>query len=91
MGQGLKEKASSASYSRTGGLRCLARPSPLLLQAAEATPIHPSAWKVNSANFASTGFSEVALLGSYPAAERGGPFGKGILHLQEQRAVEEKL
>jgi hypothetical protein len=23
-----------------------------------------------------TGFSEVALLGSYPSAERGGPFGK---------------
>jgi len=31
-----------------------------------------------------TEFSEVALLGSYPAAERGGPFGKGILHLREK-------
>jgi hypothetical protein len=42
--------------------------------------------KVNSANFALTGFSEVALLGSYPAAERGGPFafGKVILHLREK-------
>ena len=65
-------------------LGCAKHLSPLLLQAAEATPIHPSAWKVNSANFASTGFSEVALLGSYPAAERGGPFGKGILHLREK-------
>ena len=47
--------------------------------------IHPSAWKGYSANyFALTGYLEVALLGSYPAAERGGPFGKGILHSREK-------
>src|SRR5215207_2019906 len=51
-GAGLSEKASSGGCSRTGGLRCLARPSPLLLHAAEATLIHPSAWKENSAKFA---------------------------------------
>jgi hypothetical protein len=39
-----------------------------------------------SQKFALTGLSEVVLLGSHPAAERRGPFGKGILHLQEKRA-----
>jgi hypothetical protein len=40
-------------------LGCAKHLSPLLLHAAEATLIHPSAWKVNSANFAFTEFSEV--------------------------------
>jgi hypothetical protein len=34
-----------------------------------------------------TGFSVVLWLESYPAAEGGGPFGKGILHLREPRAI----
>ena len=37
----------------------LGDPSPLLLHAAEAILIHPSAWKVDPANFALTEFSEV--------------------------------
>jgi hypothetical protein len=37
VGQGLSDKAKSASCSRPGGLGCAKHPSPLLLYAAEAT------------------------------------------------------
>ena len=51
MGHELSDKASSASYSRTGGLRCLARRSPFLLYVAQATLTHSTSGKDDSRNY----------------------------------------
>src|SRR5215208_3729403 len=54
-------------------------------------PYSPECVKVNSANYSCTEFSEVALLGPYPSPEGRGPFGKDILHLQQEPSEEEAM